>query len=118
MKKVRVVAATLIIILLSNLRCFSQKWEIGIGGGVSYYVGDLNPTGHFLFPNPSGTIFVKRFITNRWSIRGGISYMGLNADDQRGDWGYMQTRNLNFRSHLMEAHVAMELNFFAFGIKQ
>src|SRR5690349_15618658 len=116
MKKVRAVAATLIVLCITNLSSFSQRWEIGFGAGVSYYVGDLNPTGHFVFPNPSGTIFVKRVLTNRWSLRGGISYFGLNAEDQRGDWGYQHVRNLNFRSHLFEAHVAAELNFFAFGI--
>lgn len=117
MKKVR--AATLVaIIFITNLSCFSQTWEIGVGAGVSYYVGDLNPTGHFKFPHPSGTIFVKRIIDSRWSVRAGFTYLGVSADDLQGDFGYQQVRSLNFRSNIFELHVAAELNFFPFGINQ
>jgi hypothetical protein len=117
MKKVR--AAVLIAIIFITIpSCFSQKWEIGIGGGVSYYVGDLNPTGHFKFPHPSGTIFVKRIITNRWSVRAGFTYLGVYADDAQGDFAYQQVRNLRFQSNIFELHIAAELNFFPFGMNQ
>lgn len=118
MKKVRATLVVAIIFLLTNPSSYSQKWEIGVGAGVSYYVGDLNPTGHFKFPHPSGTIFVKRIINNRWSVRAGFTYLGVYADDAQGQWGYQQVRNLNFRSNIFEIHVATELNFFPFGIKQ
>jgi hypothetical protein len=117
MKKVR--AVVLFAILFSiNLSCFSQKWEIGVGAGISYYVGDLNPTGHFKFPHPSGTVFVKRILSNRWSVRGGFTYLGVYADDLQGDFAYQQVRSLNFQSHIFELHVAAELNFFPFGMNQ
>jgi len=118
MKKVRAALVVAIIFLSTNPSCFSQKWEIGFGAGVSYYVGDLNPTGHFKFPHPSGTIFVKRIITNRWSVRAGFTYLGVYADDAQGEWGYQNVRNLNFRSNIFELHIAAELNFFPFGINQ
>lgn len=118
MKKVRAALVVAIIFLITNSSCFSQKWEIGVGAGVSYYVGDLNPTGHFKYPHPAGTIFVKRIITNRWSVRAGFTYLGVYANDADGDWGYQHVRNLNFRSNIFELHVAAELNFFPFGINQ
>jgi hypothetical protein len=115
MKKVRAVVLFATLFCL-NLSCFSQTWEIGVGAGVSYYVGDLNPTGHFKFPHPSGTIFVKRILSNRWSLRGGFTYLGVYADDAQGDFDYQGVRNLNFRSNIFEVHVAAELNFFPFGM--
>jgi hypothetical protein len=119
MKKVRAALVVAIIFLITNPGCYSQKrWEIGVGAGVSYYVGDLNPTGHFKFPHPAGTIFVKRLINNRWSIRAGFTYLGVYANDAQGEWGYQTVRNLNFRSNIFELHVAVELNFFPFGINQ
>lgn len=117
MKKVRAVAV-IAIVFITNLSCFSQTWELGVGAGVSYYVGDLNPTGHFKFPHPSGTIFVKRILTSRWSVRAGFTYLGVSADDKEGDFGYQQVRNLNFQSNIFEIHVAAELNFFPFGINR
>ena len=117
MKKVR--AAVLVAtIFITNLSSFSQTWEIGIGGGVSYYVGDLNPIGHFKFPHPAGTIFVKRILTNRWSLRGGFTYLGVSATDQQGDFAHQQVRNLSFYSDIFEVHIAAELNFFPFGMNQ
>ncbi len=115
MKKVRAVAV-IAIIFITNLSCFAQRWEIGVGAGISYYVGDLNPTGHFKFPHPSGTIFVKRVLTEHWSIRGGFTYLGVYADDQQGDFAYQPVRNLNFTTHIFELHAAAELNFFPFSM--
>lgn len=118
MKKCGAVFLTAIILMLTNPGAFSQKWEIGVGGGVSYYVGDLNPTGHFKFPGPSVTIFGKRILTNRWALRAGIQYFRIEANDEAGDFAYQQVRNLNFSSNVFEVHVAAELNFFPFGINQ
>jgi hypothetical protein len=117
MKKVRAVVLFAIIFCL-NLSCFAQRWEIGVGAGISYYVGDLNPTGHFKFPHPSGTVFVKRILSNRWSVRGGFTYLGVYADDAQGDFAYQGVRNLNFRSNIFEVHVAAELNFFPYGMNE
>ncbi len=116
MKKVRAVVFFSLIFLYINPGCFSQKWELGFGGGISYYVGDLNPTGHFKFPHPAGTVFVKRILTNRWTIRAGFTYMGVYADDQQGDFAYQDVRNLNFQSNIFELHAAAELNFFPYGM--
>lgn len=117
MKTVRAVVLITFLFCL-NLSTFSQRWEIGVGAGVSYYVGDLNPIGHFKFPHPSGTIFVKRILTNRWSVRAGFTYLGVYADDQQGDFAYQGVRNLNFQSNIFEIHAAAELNFFPFGMNQ
>jgi len=104
--------------MIINPGVHSQTWEIGIGGGVSYYVGDLNPTGHFKFPGPSGIIYGKRIISNRWSVRGGFQYCRVEASDAAGDYGYQHVRNLRFSSNIFEVQLAAELNFFPFGINQ
>lgn len=115
MIKVRAIVVA-ILVFYSNLSSFAQRWEIGFGAGISYYTGDLNPTAHFKFPNPAGTIFVKRILTPHWAIRGNFTYMGIHADDSQGDFSYQLVRNLNFRSHVFELHAAAELNFFPFAM--
>lgn len=115
MKLVRVFSVA-ILVISSNLSSVAQSWEIGFGAGISYYTGDLNPTGHFKFPSPAGTIFVKRILTPHWAIRGNFTYMGIWADDSQGDFSYQLVRNLNFRSHVFELHAAAELNFFPFAM--
>lgn len=94
----------------------ARKFEFGFNAGVSYYVGDLNPTGHFFFPNPGGGITAKYVLDNRWAFRAGFSYFRINASDDLETFGYQGVRNLSFENQIFELHIAAELNFFPFRL--
>lgn len=102
------------VFVASFLTLKSQTWEVGLSGGVSYYVGDLNPTGHFHFPHPAGSVFGKYNFHPHWSVRASFSYMHLSADDEVGLFGFQQTRNLRFDTELFEVGGAIEFNFFPY----
>ncbi len=91
-----------------------QTWEIGASVGVSYYVGDLNPTYHFRFPRPAASVFGKYNFHRHWAARAGFSYMGVAANDNVGIYGFQTVRNLNFKSDIFELHAAIEFNFLPF----
>lgn len=111
--KVRIITL-LAALAISYLPLASQTWEIGISGGVSYYVGDLNPTGHFRFPYPAASVFGKWNFHPHWSVRAGFTYMHVGASDDVGLFGYQQTRNLSFQSDIFEIHGGIEFNFFPY----
>lgn len=102
--------------LLSFLvaKVYAQTWEIGASLGVSYYVGDLNPTFHFRFPRPAASVFGKYNFHRHWALRAGFSYMGVEANDNVGIYGFQTQRNLNFKSDIFELHGAIEFNFLPF----
>jgi len=119
-----------LILIPSSYKSFSQsitagngKMEIGIGLGPMFFLGDLG--GSF----GVGRTFVKDvdfpmtklskglFVTvtpNEWlGFRAAINVGVLEGDDKQapdkgGAERYRLTRNLNFRSTLLEAHVAAE----------
>lgn len=103
-----------ILLLAFSLPGSAQSWEIGLTPGVSYYVGDLNPTGHFIFSNPGGGIFGRKNFNYHWSLRFGLNYHRLTAADSISRYDYQQFRNLDFSSHVFEGNVLLELNFFPY----
>ena len=89
----------------------SQRNEIGVTGGVSYYFGDLNPSGHFKYYDPAGGIFFRTNIGRRISFRYNFLYAQVQASDADGVTDNQINRNLSFYSDIYEAGVWMEINF-------
>jgi len=92
----------------------AQKNEIGVTGGVMYYLGDLNPIKHFRFPSPAVGVLYRHNFDHHFSVRGNVIGGYIYADDALSKNGYQITRNLRFKSLVIEASVQGELNFFQF----
>lgn len=97
------------ILCLISFVLLSQKGELGIYGGVVYYVGDINPARHFLLSKPAFGILYRYNINTRLTLRAGGSYGTLKADDIRTD--FIPERQLKFSSKIYDLSVIMELNF-------
>lgn len=104
----------LLFILFLSILSFSQTSDIGVTIGTSYYVGDLNPSGHFIFLRPAGGIIYRYNFNPRYSFKGNIIYGELFADDAQAKQDYQIKRNLSFISPLMEVSGQIEFNFFPF----
>jgi hypothetical protein len=106
---------TIIILFMSVSSLLNaQKNEIGVTGGVMYYLGDLNPIKHFRFPSPAVGLLYRHNFDHHFSIRGNVIGGQIYADDALSKNGYQVTRNLRFKSLIIEASVQGELNFFQF----
>jgi hypothetical protein len=99
----------------SRKRHFRQS-EIGLFGGGSYYIGDINTRNHFIPSHPAfGVLF--RYSTNyRYAFRGGINRGLISANDAHSGEADQIERNLNFRSYIYEAHAIAEFNFVEYRI--
>lgn len=104
----------ILCLLLSVGSLHAQKNEIGVTGGVMYYLGDLNPIKQFRFPSPAVGLLYRHNFDHHFSIRGNLVGGFVWADDALSKNGYQITRNLRFRSLLIEASVQGEINFFQF----
>jgi hypothetical protein len=102
---------TLIIILgLASLGLHAQKsLEIGLFGGGSYYIGDLNPSFHFLGTKPSFGILGRINLDSRWSVRVSAYRGEIKGDDNVT--GIVENRELKFNSVLTDISAVLELNF-------
>ena len=92
----------------------AQTHEFGIGPGLTYYVGDVNPTVHWRSPHPGGHAFYRRNFDWHWSLRAGLLYGRISAADSVGVYDFQTTRNLHFETDIYELNLIGEFNFFPF----
>ncbi len=98
-----------------NRRNYRQR-EIGLLGGASYYIGDLNPRGHFLFSHPAAGIFFRYSTHYRYALRLGFNYGNVSASDAKSKELNQLERNLEFTSKIYDFHAIAEFNFVDYRI--
>lgn len=110
--------------LLIAVHGFGQKahrhnnWsrsELGILGGVSYYVGDLNQK-HFNNSNLAGQLLYRYNINSRVAYRVNFTYGFLEAYDSESKRDIYQNRNLSFQTDVYELGTGIEFTYFPFEI--
>lgn len=96
----------------------AQVNELGLTGGLAYYIGDLNPYRHFPKDKKLGGGLVFRHNFNdRYAMRLQGLYSTLQAYDSNSPDSIQQVRNLHFRSRLIEVAALLEINFFKYRLK-
>lgn len=90
--------------------------ELGIMLGASYYLGDLNPNGHFRFLRPAGGLFYRHSFGPRFAYRVNLWAGGLYANDNKGRIESQKERNLHFRSLVAELSLQGEFNFMEYEV--
>lgn len=88
----------------------AQIVEVGAFAGMSYYIGDINPGGHFRQPNMNFGAVVRYYDNLRWAFRLQYSHLNLKADD--ATIGFRPERDLNFTSKVNDFAFLAEFNFF------
>lgn len=83
--------------------------EVGPHVGVSYYMGDLNPTLPFVQAQLQYGGVVRFNYNNRWTFRFDYSRATVTADDTKLNW--RPERGLNFTSRINDFSLTAEFNF-------
>ncbi|MBW3130002.1 DUF6089 family protein [Hymenobacter profundi] len=92
--------------------------ELGIGVGGAVYRGEIAPSYQFRNNRPAVTAFYRKDITNPVTLRGGLTYGMLRADDinQKGNndapLPLPAYRQAGLKGGLLEASAVIEYNFF------
>jgi hypothetical protein len=95
---------------------YTVNTEAGLYGGVSYYLGDINPRRQFYSPGASFGILAKHNFSPHHCLRADVYYGQLKGNDLDFKDDYRQFRALNFETSLIEAHVGYEFNFLPYII--
>jgi len=105
----------LVFLLLLSSTLFSQRTgDLGIFGGVSYYLGDLNPGRQFLMPKPAFGVLYRYNMNHRMALQAHYIHGKIEASDSKSNTN--PSRNLSFFSPVDEAGVQFEVNFFEYFI--
>lgn len=94
----------------------AQYQEIGFTGGVSYYIGDLNPMRHFYGYRPTAGIYYRTNLTSRHAFKFNLNIGSFEASDANSKIPFNRNRNLSFRTTYQEIGTQFELNFFDYEI--
>ena len=86
--------------------------EVGPHVGVSYYMGDLNPTLPFAMADLQYGGVVRFNYNNRWTFRADYAYATVKADDKVIKW--RPERELNFLSKIHDLSFVAEFNFWEY----
>jgi opacity protein-like surface antigen len=95
---------------------FRSRSTFGLMAGGSYYIGDLNPYGHFRNTKLSGGFLYRYHINSRIELRGNLLYGQVGADDANSKIDIHRNRNLSFQSDIWELTGGIEFNYFNYQI--
>lgn len=110
MKKLITLFAMILVTTSLFAQGISKRHEIGVFGGGSYYLGDLNENSVMGEVSPGFGIVYRYLINERWAFRIHGKYGTLRGDDANNK-EEMQSRNLMFKSPVTEFGALLELNF-------
>jgi Domain of unknown function (DUF6089) len=105
-------AFLVLFISVIGLASMAQTMEVGPYGGVSYYLGDLNPGVHFMSSKPAYGVIARVNFNPRISVRGGFYRGHVAGDDMKSQVN--ENRDLNFKSPITDISVVGEFNFFEY----
>ena len=95
----------------------SQHVEIGVFGGSTYYLGELNPGVPFVNkPRPVIGVLYRKNWSKRYSLRLSANYGKLAAEDKMNSSEWSGYRELSFSSSIIEASGVLEFNFLPYQI--
>jgi len=89
---------------------FKPTQEIGIIGGTSYYIGDLNST-HFNNIQLGGGLTFRKNFDRRFTFKSSAIFSSIKGDDRNSSDQTRVDRNLHFKSDIMELSGQVEFNF-------
>ncbi len=110
MKKILFIA--IVLIFGFQLKGKSQELEVGLFGGGSYYLGDINPGLHFMQSQIAYGVSARYNFNQRLSARLSIYRGSLNGDD--AVIKYREERDLSFESPVTDISAVFEFNFFKY----
>ena len=101
----------LVAMMAPGLPSYSQSLEVGPYGGVSYYIGDLNPGKQFIHSQLAFGVSARYNIDTRWAV----NLSGYRGKVKGNSSNSFQTDNLlNFESPVTDISATIEFNFMSY----
>ena len=108
----------IICIYLLSSTCKSQtpfsSWELGVFGGGSYYLGEVNES-HFAPINLALGPVLRYNYDQRLNVKIALTFASIEGEDKNSYSSFNNDRNVSFKSDLMEISSVLEFNFFPFS---
>lgn len=118
-KKIEVLTVQLhflifVLVGLSSVDSYAQKYEVGFGLGALNFKGDLAPNLRIENTRPGANVFFKINFSHAISLRTGAMVGMLSGRDEFQNDPFLQQRDFGFNSLLIEGNTVVEYHFFDF----
>jgi opacity protein-like surface antigen len=114
--KVKKLHFGLFFLFLSLQNIIAQKgWEAGGWLGASNYFGDLNTTYSLKRASLAGGVVARFNFNDRLCVKMSGNYGSISADDKNSENVFEQSRNLHFKSNLIDGAAQLEFNFLPYN---
>jgi len=101
-----------ISLLFTGYIANAQDFEVGLFGGGSYYLGDLNPGIHFLNTQPAYGALARYNVDTRWAVKLGVTQGKIMGNANQSS--FLPDRELTFTSSITDISAVAEFNFFRY----
>ena len=108
-----VIPAFLLFILVQSAQ--SQDMEVGIFGGGSYYIGDLNPVKPFQNTQLSYGLLARYSLDTRWAFRVAVVHGKITGDASNGTPN-IRNEAISFYNTLTDISGVVEFNFIPYFV--
>lgn len=94
----------------------SYKFDIGVGLGMSGYLGDANQSNMYKHPGFAANASFRYMFDSRWAIRTMLATASLSGNTADFDNALPNGEQYEFKSQVYDLGVRGEFNFFNYGI--
>jgi hypothetical protein len=106
----------LLMFMFVSLSLYGQRnSDYGVFGGISSYLGDINPSRLLYSPLPAGGIFYRLNLNPRQALRANLFMGGIRANDLDFKNAFQQARGASFAGSVGELAVQFEFNFLPYS---
>lgn len=106
---------TLLFLYIALSAKGQRNSDFGVFGGVSSYIGDINPGRLLYAPLPAGGVFYRYNLHPRQSLRASFIYGGLRGNDLDFNNSFQRARGASFSGSVGEFAIQFEFNFFPYS---
>ncbi len=113
MKRIFYLCAGILIVSVIEVtgQTFHPQTDLGVFGGISYYLGDINPRRQFYDPSLSVGALLKHNFSEHHVLRANIFYGTIKGDDLDFKNDFQQMRGSNFSTSILSFQLGYEFNF-------
>ncbi len=94
----------------------SYKFDVGVHGGMSGYLGDANESNMFKHPGYTAGVSFRYLVNSRWAFRAIFSTASLSGNTADFEDKFPGGKNYDFSSQIYDLGARCEFNFFNYGI--
>ena len=101
-----------IVCFILGSSIYAQKGvELGGWLGATHYFGDLNTEYDLTSPGPAGGFIYRYNFNERLAVKFSANAGMIQGDDAKSENVFEQSRNLHFRSLILDGSLQLEFNF-------